>query len=83
MMFRRKELSFAWFIVQILFLTGGFHFVLKVLGNKSAANGMLSENTSLEIGLSAMLWAFSMISMMIGVYQIGNKKEVKNGLAGG
>lgn len=78
MLLRRKEPSYLWFIVQILFLVGGFRFALKVLDDNIAANSMVSEQTSMDIGLTAVLWALSMLSMLIGICLTGKKKSSSN-----
>lgn len=75
LMFRRKKLSYAWFVVQGVFLTGTFYCALKVLDSNVEATAMVSESTSLLIGVTAVLWGTSMICMLMGIWGIGENKH--------
>ncbi len=73
MIIKSKNKSFIWFLFQLVFLSLGFKFSLDVLDNTVDTNLMLSEHTSLSIGLSALLWAISMFCMVIGIWQVSKK----------
>ena len=72
---RNRDLSYLWFIGQVLFLSIGFHYVLEVLGQTAITDSMASEDVSLSIGLAAVFWALSMVCMIIGIWQISNNKR--------
>lgn len=79
---KHKNKSLLWFGAQLIFLSLGFSQVLNVLNNKisfnTPENAMISEETSLNIGLSALYWAISMLCMIIGIWQVMKKGHQKN-----
>lgn len=77
MLIKYRNKSLLWFAFQLIFISFGFKFVLDVLNNNVTANDMLSEETSLSIGLSALFWAISMVFMVIGIWRLVHKNKTR------
>lgn len=73
LLIKRKDLVYGWFIGQVVFLCISFIFVIKVLGKDQAIHSMVSENISLSVGLSALLWTISMIFMVTGILKLSKR----------
>ena len=69
-----KEKSYIWFIVQLCFLYFCFITVIYTIKIKPAIpQAMLSEENSLALGISGILWAVSMFCMLIGIWKLTKK----------
>ncbi|MDW7652306.1 MAG: hypothetical protein SCK29_03990 [Bacillota bacterium] len=74
---RNKDKTLIWFVVQFVLLIVTFRFFeLAVLLKPDVPRSMLSEENSLILGLTGVFWALSMLSMLIGIWQLGRRKDV-------
>lgn len=71
---RNKRFSYAWFIGQVVLLVFGFKSVLRIF-DLTVSRAMLSEEISLIVGSSALLWAVSMVCMLIGIWQLNSNEK--------
>jgi hypothetical protein len=72
---KSRKNGYILFFLQLIFLYLAFSRVLSILTMKIVNTTMLSENVSLNIGLSALYWAISMGCMIIGIMMISKKGE--------
>ncbi len=71
-----KNKSFIWFIAQLVFLFLSFlKFIYSIRIKPEIPQTMLSEENSLALGVSGILWAVSMFCMLIGVWNFGRKNK--------
>ncbi len=71
-----KDKSFIWFIAQLVFLFLSFlKFTYLVRLKPEIPQSMLSEENSLALGVSGILWAISMFCMLIGVWNLSRKNK--------
>lgn len=71
-----KDKSFIWFIAQLIFLYFSFlKFTYSIRIKPEIPQVMLSEENSLAIGISGILWATSMFCMLKGVWNISRKNK--------
>lgn len=71
-----KNKSFIWFIAQLIFLCLSFlKFTYTIRIKPDIPQTMLSEENSLALGISGILWAISMFCMLKGVWNLSRKKE--------
>lgn len=69
-----KDKSFIWFIVQLIFLCLSFlKFTYSIRMKPEIPQTMLSEENSLALGISGILWAISMFCMLKGVWSLARK----------
>jgi uncharacterized protein len=72
---KTKRAAYAWFLVQVVFLILAFFmFIRLLLGAYNVPRAMLSEENSLSLGAMGLLWALSMVFMLIGIYSLGRTK---------
>lgn len=70
-----KSKSFGWFLAQIVLLIAAFIMFLKFLIiPPSIPNTMISEENSLNLGIIGVLWACSMLCMLMGIYRLSKQK---------
>ena len=75
--FISKSKAFIWFIAQLVFLVFVFfRFSYLIRIKPEIPEVMMSEENSLSIGIIGVFWAISMLSMLIGIWQV-NKKNKK------
>lgn len=73
-----KNKSFIWFIAQLIFLYLSFlKFTYLIRMKPEVPQVLLSEENSLALGISGMLWAISMLGMLIGIWNLGKKINIK------
>jgi hypothetical protein len=71
-----KDKSFMWFIAQLIFLCISFSKLTYSIRMKpEIPQSMLSEENSLALGISGILWAVSMFCMLKGIWNIGRKNK--------
>lgn len=71
-----KNKSFIWFIAQLIFLYLTFlKFTYLIRIKPEVPQVMLSEENSLALGTSGILWAISMFCMLIGIYNLGKEDK--------
>lgn len=67
---------FIWFIAQFIFLYLSFlKFIYSIKIKSEVPQSMLSEENSLALGVSGILWAISMFCMLIGVWNLSRKNK--------
>lgn len=70
-----RSKAFGWFLVQIILLAAAFFNFMKLLIiNASISRAMISEENSLTLGIIGILWACSMLCMLIGIYRLSKDK---------
>jgi uncharacterized protein len=70
-----KSKAFGWFLVQIVLLAAAFfNFIKLLIINTSISRAMISQQNSLTLGIMGMLWACSMLCMLIGIYRVSKDK---------
>ncbi|MGI6423792.1 MAG: hypothetical protein ACOX2A_00760 [Tepidanaerobacteraceae bacterium] len=73
-----KDKSFIWFIAQLIFLYMSFSkFTYSIRTKPGIPQVMLSEENSLALGISGILWAVSMFCMLKGIWNMGTKNRIK------
>jgi uncharacterized protein len=73
--------AFSWFLVQIILLAIAFFKFIKLLViNINIPKAIISEENSLALGLIGVLWACSMLCMLIGIYGLSKEKIKFDGL---
>ncbi len=71
-----KDKSFIWFIAQLIFLWLSFlKFTHSIRMKPEIPQTMLSEENSLALGISGILWAVSMFCMLKGIWNLGRKNK--------
>lgn len=69
-----KDISYIWFIAQLIFLLlSFFKFIDFIKPNPGIPASFLSEENSLSLGIIGILWATSMVCMVIGILSISHK----------
>lgn len=70
-----KNFAYSWIVAHLIVLSLSISRWIYLLSGPDWSQGsMVSENNSLVIGSAAVLWAFSMGLLMIGVYKLGSRK---------
>jgi uncharacterized protein len=70
-----RSKAFGWFLMQIVLLAAAFfNFIKLLIINTSISRAMISEENSLTLGIMGMLWACSMLCMLIGIYRLSKEK---------
>lgn len=71
-----KDKSFMWFIAQIIFLCLSFlKFTYSIRMKPEIPQTMLSEENSLALAVSGILWAISMLCMLKGIWNLSKKNK--------
>jgi uncharacterized protein len=72
---RLKSKAYCWFFAQlVLLIVAFFKFLRLIMGNPSIPRVMLSEENSLALGITGVLWALSMACMLIGITKLSKEK---------
>lgn len=72
---KTKNKAYSWFLVQVVFLIIAFiNFTGLLIRGSGIPKAMLSEENSLSLGIAGVLWALSMLFMLIGIYRLGRTK---------
>jgi uncharacterized protein len=70
-----KSNTYIWFLAQIaLLIAAFFKFVNLLRVNPNIPKAMLSEENSLALGIIGVLWACSMLCMLIGIAKLGKER---------
>lgn len=70
-----RSKAFGWFLAQIVLLSAAsFYFIKLLIMNSNIPKAMASEENSLALGIMGVLWAFSMLCMLIGIYKLSKEK---------
>lgn len=64
--------GYVWTILHLLLFSGAALFFMKAMSS-DPYHPMASEEISLKIGLSAMIWALSMMSLVFGIYSFSKE----------
>jgi len=73
--YERKNKSFIWFIAQIIFLSFSFFMFTELIKpNTDIPAAFLSEENSFTLGITGILWATSMVCMIIGIWYISRRR---------
>ncbi len=73
---RTKNKGYLLFAAQLIFVFLSFYQIREMLSMRgNTAGAMLSEDISLKIGISAVLWAISMTFMVAGISAISKKEN--------
>lgn len=77
-LYRKTEnRAIVWFIGQLFALSGSFFFFFQALTDlPNQGNCMYSEDQSMRIAIAGLLWAVSMICMLLGIYRLLRKGPV-------
>ena len=74
---RSRNQAVLWFGGQTLFLSGAFRFFFRSLCLRYDPQfSMYSEEPSVHIACAGLLWALSMLCMLIGIYWMLRKGPV-------
>ncbi|MFC0273539.1 hypothetical protein ACFFIX_19285 [Metabacillus herbersteinensis] len=65
--------GFVWTLLHLLFFSVAMYFSLKAI-SFDYSHPMASEEISLQIGISGVIWAISVICLMIGIFNFSNEK---------
>lgn len=73
---KTKNHAYAWIAAHLVVLSLSISRGIQLLNGPDWSQGaMVSENNSLIIGSTAVLWAVSMGLLMAGVYKLGSGKK--------
>lgn len=74
---KTENRAIIWFIGQLFTLSGSFFFFFQALTYlPNQGNCMYSEDQSMRIVIAGLLWAVSMICMLLGIYRLLRKGPV-------
>lgn len=67
--FKSKDKGYIWFVLQFIFLyLSFFEFLNAIKVKPQIPEVMLSEENSLALGITGVLWTASMFCMLMGVW---------------
>lgn len=67
--------AFSWFVGHIIFFAFAGYKLLEAINTTEHNNSMGSENASLSIGFSGVLWAISVACLIIGLSRLLSHKK--------
>ncbi|KUO49788.1 MAG: hypothetical protein APF76_00665 [Desulfitibacter sp. BRH_c19] len=75
--FKSKENAFIWLIAHFIIFSFAVVKWINVITGATLLPGttMSSENTSLQIGQAGIIWAISIIFLLIGISRLSKKKD--------
>lgn len=71
--------AFSWFVGHIIIFAFAGYKLLEAINITEHNNFMGSENASLSIGFSGVLWAISIVCLIIGISRLLSFKTTKKG----
>lgn len=70
-----RSKAYSWFLVQVvLLIIAFFKFIKLLIINSNISKTKISEENSLALGIIGVLWACSMLCMLIGIYSVSKVK---------
>ena len=76
LLWKSRHTGILWFGGQTLSLLGAFYFFYRALRFLPGSSPMYSEDQSVNIALAGVLWAVSMVCMLIGIWKLLKKGPV-------
>ncbi|WP_203248771.1 hypothetical protein [Sporosarcina beigongshangi] len=75
--FQKKNNSsaYAWTLLHLLFFSVAAYFFLQAL-SFDYEHVMASEENSLQLGIAGVIWFFSMVCLILGVFKFSNSGRV-------
>ncbi|WP_163152612.1 hypothetical protein [Anoxybacillus sp. MB8] len=71
--------AFCWFIGHIIFFSFAGYKLLEAINTFEHNDFMGSEKASLSIGISGILWAISVVCLLIGIARLISSKVLSKG----
>ena len=71
---KSKNTGYVWVFFHLVLFSFATYFALKAI-SFDYNHPMASEEISLQIGLSGVVWAASMICLLIGIYSFSKTRE--------
>jgi hypothetical protein len=76
--FKNKSLhaGYVWTLIHYLLFSGAVYFFLEAVAYRGT-NTMVSEEISLRMGVAGVLWAISMMCLIIGIFYFSKLKGLR------
>jgi uncharacterized membrane protein YbhN (UPF0104 family) len=71
---KKKSTGYIWTLLHLLLISVAAYFVLKAIAF-DYNHPMASEEISLQIGISGVVWAFSMICLVIALFSFSKERK--------
>ena len=68
--------GFIWILMHLLLVSVAIYFMLKAISS-DYNHPMASEEISLQIGVSGVVWALSMICFIIALFSLSKARKVR------
>lgn len=65
---KNKSSAYVWTLLHLLFFSAAIYFSLKAI-SFDQYHPMASEEISLKLGVSGVVWALSMVCLVIGIFK--------------
>lgn len=69
-----KSYGYFWLLLHLVFFSVAIYFLLKAI-SFDYNHPMASEENSLHIGFSSLIWALSMVCLLIGIFNFSKKRN--------
>ncbi|KJS22218.1 MAG: hypothetical protein VR72_06735 [Clostridiaceae bacterium BRH_c20a] len=70
--------AFRWFLAYIVFFSFAGYKILEAINTFERNNPMGSENASLSIGTSGVLWVISVVCLLLGISRLVSNKVLSS-----
>ncbi|MDF2859147.1 MAG: hypothetical protein K0Q87_4998 [Neobacillus sp.] len=71
---KNSNFGYFWTILHFLFFSIAIYFFIKAISN-NYIHPMASEENSLQIGIAGVVWAFSMICLLMGIASFSKRRK--------
>lgn len=72
---KTKRNAYAWFLAQVILLTIAFLMFIGIMKiNSDFSKAMSTKVTFVAFGIIGILWTFSMLCMLLGIFFLGKEK---------
>jgi hypothetical protein len=68
---RKNRSAYAWIVLHLLFFSLAIYFSLKAI-SFDYQHVMASEENSSQMGIAEIIWALSMVCLVIGIFKFSN-----------
>lgn len=66
--------AFVWTILHLLLLSVAFYFSIRAI-SFDYKHVMAPEENSLQLGIAGIIWAFSMVCLLIGIFKFSKPRK--------
>ena len=72
---KNNSSAYVWTLLHLLFFSVAVYFFIKAI-SFDYEHVMASEENSLQIAIAGIIWAFSMVCLIIGIFKFSNSGKV-------